>query len=372
MPPTIQAPFSQTPATQWTIPQVIAWLQSKGFDAEIQCAFQENDITGDILIKLDGLALKDELGVTAFGKWMRLLKQIGELKQEDKKAKEKEKLVVGSRWSGSSRPASAIGDDEVWLKVWPVGNCPTSLVLCPSDGALATRSFWDSTRGSKDKHGVLSEGESSRKPNITKAEQFFNQPQSQPMPMTTIKTDTKTNPSEAGSMPISSFPSSPSFKHEKWDKEKEKEVKSITGSKGAISPGHGHAKKRSIDTSSMMGARDQLSIFGSALGKGRKPAPHYSSVGETRTVPPEEHSHCLLSRLYMGGSSQRKSKVPPSPSMTSTENEALIPTCNLNNNPHHSAPVISPVTPNTGASACALNQIGEPDYSGWMLYGGLN
>ncbi|KAG8736802.1 polar growth protein, partial [Ceratobasidium sp. 423] len=323
-PPTVQAPFSQTPATQWTVPQVIAWLQSKGFDSEIQRAFQDNDITGDVLIELDGPALEDELGVTAFGKRMRLLKQIGELKREDEKPKEKEKPVVGSRWSGSSRPASAIGDDEDRLKVRPTGNRPTSLVLSPSDGALATRGFWDSTRGSKDERGVLSEGESSRKPDITKAKQFFDQPQSQPTPTTTttIKTDAKTDPSEAGSTPISSFPPSPSFKREKWDKEKEKDVKSVTGSEGAISPGHTHAKKRSIDTSSVTGARDRLSIFGSALGKGRKPAPRYSSVGETGTVPPEERSHRSLSRLYMGGGSQRKSKVPPSPGTTSTENEA--------------------------------------------------
>ncbi|KAG8755940.1 polar growth protein, partial [Ceratobasidium sp. 423] len=330
MPPTVQAPFSQTPATQWTVPQVIAWLQSKGFDSEIQHAFQENDIT-------------DELGVTAFGKRMQLLKQIGELKREDEKAKEKDKLIVGSRWSGSFRPA-------VFL------------------------------------------GESSRKPDITKAKQFFDQPQSQPTPTTTIKTDAKTDLSEAGSTPISSFPPSPSFKREKRDKEKEKDVKSITGSEGAISPRH--AKKRSVNTSSMTGARDRLSIFGSALGKGRKPAPRYSSVGETGTVLPEERSHCSLSRLYMGSGSQRKSKVPPSPGTTSTENEArkrtisgpvgplrsaspaggfnipnrspVIPTRNLNNNPHHSAPAISSVAPDAGAGARALDRIGEPDYSGWM------
>ncbi|CUA68908.1 hypothetical protein RSOLAG22IIIB_08152 [Rhizoctonia solani] len=329
-PPTVSAPFSQTPATQWTVPQVIAWLQSRGFDTEIQRAFQDNDITGDVLIELDGPALKDELGVSAFGKRMRLLKQIGELKREDDKAKEqekekekensKEKLVIGSRWSGSSRPTSAIGDEEDRLKVRPAGNRPTSLVLSPSDGALATRGFWDSTRSTKDERGVLSEGESSRKPDISKAKQFFDQPQSQPTPTTTIKTDTKTDPSEAGSTPISSFPPSPSFRREKTDKEKEKDVKSVTNSEGATSPGH--AKKRSIDTSSVTGgARDRLSIFGSALGKGRKPAPRYSS-SETGTVPPEERSHRSLSRLYMGGGSQRKSKVPPSPGTTSTENEA--------------------------------------------------
>ncbi|KEP48673.1 SH3 domain-binding protein 2 pleckstrin-like (PH) domain protein [Rhizoctonia solani 123E] len=406
-PPTVSAPFSQTPATQWTVPQVIAWLQSKGFDNEIQRGFQDNDITGDVLIELDGPALKDELGVTAFGKRMRLLKQIGELKREDEKAKErekqsskessKEKLVVGSRWSGSSRPTSAIGDDDDRLKVRPTGTRPTSLVLSPSDGAIATRGFWDSARASKDERGVLSEGESTRKTDITKAKQFFDQPQSQPTPTTTIKTDTKTDPSEAGSTPISSFPPSPSFRREKPEKEKEKEkekdVKSVTGSEGATSPGH--AKKRSIDTSSVTGgARDRLSIFGSALGKGRKPAPRYSA-SETGAVPAEERSHRSLSRLYMGSGSQRKSKVPPSPGTTSTENEArkrtisgpvgplrsaspaggfnvpnrspVIPTRNLSNNPHHSAPAISPVA-NGGpaAGARALDQIGEPDYSGWM------
>ncbi|CAE6489172.1 unnamed protein product [Rhizoctonia solani] len=397
-PPTVSAPFSQTPATQWTVPQVIAWLQSKGFDADIQRGFQENDITGDVLIELDGPALKDELGVTAFGKRMRLLKQIGELKREEEKSKEvtKEKSIIGSRWSGSSRPASAIGDDEDRLKVRPTGTRPTSLVLSPSDGALATRGFWDSTRSTKDERGVLSEGESSRKPDITKAKQFFDQPQSQPTPTTTIKTDTKTDPSEAGSTPISSFPPSPSFKREKWDKEKEKEkekdVKSVTNSEGATSPGH--AKKRSIDSSSVTGgARDRLSIFGSALGKGRKPAPRYST-GETQP-PAEERSHRSLSRLYMGGGSQRKSKVPPSPGTTSTENEArkrtisgpvgplrsaspaggfnvpnrspVLPARNINNNPHHSAPAISPVTADgPGSGARALDQIGEPDYSGWM------
>ncbi|KAG8759220.1 polar growth protein [Ceratobasidium sp. 423] len=168
-------------------PPSVAWLQSKGFDTEIQRAFQENDITGDALIELDGLALKDKLGVTAFGKRMRLLKQIGELKREDEKAKQqqekensKEKLVTR----------------------------PTSLVLSPSDGALATRGFWDWAQDShKDERGVLSKGESSHKPDITKAKQFFDQ--AQPTPTTTIKTDTKTDPSEAGLTPISSFPPSP-------------------------------------------------------------------------------------------------------------------------------------------------------------------
>jgi hypothetical protein len=54
---------------------------------------------------------------------MRLLKQIGELKRDEEKSKEpvKEKSIIGSRWSGSSRPASAVGDDDDRLKVRPTG-----------------------------------------------------------------------------------------------------------------------------------------------------------------------------------------------------------------------------------------------------------
>ncbi|CAE6379148.1 unnamed protein product [Rhizoctonia solani] len=247
-----QAP-AVTPATQRTVPQVVAWLQS-GFDTGIQRAFQDNDITGDVPIKLDGPALKDELGVSAFGKRMRLLRQIGQLKREDDKAEEhekekggensKEKLLFGSRWRGSSRPTSPIGDEEDRLKVRPARNRPTSLVLSPSDGALATRGFWDLTRSTKDERCVLSEGEPSHKPDITKAKEFFNhpQPQSQPTPTINIETGTKTDPTEARSTPIPSFPPSPLFRRKKTDKEKESDVESVTNSQGATSPVH--AKER--------------------------------------------------------------------------------------------------------------------------------
>ncbi|CAE7154612.1 unnamed protein product, partial [Rhizoctonia solani] len=99
----------------------------------------------------------------------------------------------------------AIGDHEDGPKVRLTRTHPTSLVLSSSDCALS-RSFWDSARANKKERGVLNEGESSHKPDITKAKQFFDQPQSQPTPTTTtIKTNTKADSSEAGSTPISSF-----------------------------------------------------------------------------------------------------------------------------------------------------------------------
>ncbi|KAB5594201.1 Protein pob1 [Ceratobasidium theobromae] len=383
-PPTVSAPFTHTPTAHWTVPQVIAWLQSKGFDAHVQRSFQENDITGDVLIELDAPALKDEIGITAFGKRMRLLKAIGELKRESEKRSHPTRGSAG--WSTSSRPASAMGDaDDDRLKPKGGNTRPTSLVLSPSDGALATRGFWESSRG-KDDRGVLSEGEASHKPDINKAKQFFDQPQSQPTPTTTIKTDhtAKSDPSEAGSTPISSFPPSPSFKRERWaDKSADKDAaKSVTGaSEGGTSVGH--SKKRSMDGSST-GGRDRLSIFGTALGKGRKPAPRYS----TGDAPSEERSHRSLSRLYMGTGSSRRSKVPPSPGALSTESDArkrtisgpvgisapigTSPTAPSRNpssiNPHQSTSAISSDAgvPADAGAAHALDQIGEPDYSGWM------
>ncbi|KAG8733608.1 hypothetical protein FRC11_004658 [Ceratobasidium sp. 423] len=97
-----------------------------------------------------------------------------------------------------------------------------TLVLSPT-----TRGFWDLAQGGKDDRGVLSEGKLPCKPDITKAKQVSDQ--SKPMSTTTIKTDT-------------SFPLSLLFK---FEKEKEKDAKSVTsGSEGAASPVH--AKKCSI------------------------------------------------------------------------------------------------------------------------------
>ncbi|CAE6431849.1 unnamed protein product [Rhizoctonia solani] len=211
------------------LPLLLGRSPSSPFDSDIQRAFQENDTTGNVLIKLGGPELKD-LGVTAFGKRMRLLKQIGKHKKEEEKAeqRETEKPVVGSRWSGSSRPASAIGGDEDRLKVKPtgVGDTLSGMNLANFCSGLSdiSRSFRRATAclppaDSEIRHKAIKmsvaclASKSSRKSDITKANQFFDQ--SQPTPTTTTKTKTKTDLSKAGSTPISSFPPSPSFKMKK-------------------------------------------------------------------------------------------------------------------------------------------------------------
>ncbi|KAG8683298.1 polar growth protein, partial [Ceratobasidium sp. 394] len=220
--------YTAVPTARWTLTHVLAWLTAKGFDQEVRRVFTENDITGDVLLELDAAALKDEIGITAFGKRTRLLKAIAELKQGGEKEKgsgtDTEVAAGGARFLGhaarssagwsSSRPGTPGTkelEDESKLRVRNGnGARPTSLVLSPSDGALATRQLWNPSRdrensanSGKDERGVLSEGEAPRKPDIAKSKQFFD---------TQTPTTTKTDPSESGSTPISSFPPSPSFK----------------------------------------------------------------------------------------------------------------------------------------------------------------
>ncbi|KAG8738831.1 polar growth protein [Ceratobasidium sp. 414] len=407
--------YTAVPCAQWTLAHVLAWLIAKGFDQEVRRAFTENDITGDVLLELDGAALKDEIGITAFGKRSRLLKAITELKRGGEKEKgsgtDAEIAAGGPRFMGhatrsstgwsSSRPgtpATKEPEDESRLRVRNGnGARPTSLVLSPSDGALATRQLWNpsrdrenSTNSGKDERGVLSEGEAPRKPDIAKSKQFFD---------TQTPTTTKTDPSEA-STPISSFPPSPSLKREKWgDKERiaggDKLVVGSTPKKDkddASMGGHSRGK-RSVDGSST--GKERLSIFGTALGKGRKPAPRYSGVADGNTPPQsDDRSHRSLSRLYMGSASQRKPKerstVPPISPVTPMDNEARKRTIS---GPLSSMRSASPAGGYTKAGASlsphmpqrtlstsqssqtvpgfkpgerAVDQIGEPDYNGWM------
>lgn len=64
--------------SKWATSQVVDWLNNAGFTS-ISHLFQENEITGDILIKLDLNTLKD-IGVVAFGKRFNLNNAINGLK----------------------------------------------------------------------------------------------------------------------------------------------------------------------------------------------------------------------------------------------------------------------------------------------------
>ncbi|THG96991.1 hypothetical protein EW026_g4932 [Hermanssonia centrifuga] len=67
--------------SEWTVEEVVDWLRSKGFDQSVCDRFIEQEITGDVLLELDANILKSELGIIAFGKRVRIVNAITELRR---------------------------------------------------------------------------------------------------------------------------------------------------------------------------------------------------------------------------------------------------------------------------------------------------
>ncbi|KAH8825982.1 sterile alpha motif/pointed domain-containing protein, partial [Flagelloscypha sp. PMI_526] len=75
------SPPANPDPTTWSLPDVLAWLRSKHFSEDVLEKFIEQDITGDVLLSLDDLkVLKEEIGILAFGKRVRVLNAIADLK----------------------------------------------------------------------------------------------------------------------------------------------------------------------------------------------------------------------------------------------------------------------------------------------------
>ncbi|KAI0371457.1 hypothetical protein BV20DRAFT_1120507 [Pilatotrama ljubarskyi] len=70
-----------THPSEWTVDEVIEWLKSKGFDQGVCDKFAEQEITGDVLLELDANVLKSEIGIAAFGKRVRIVNAISELRR---------------------------------------------------------------------------------------------------------------------------------------------------------------------------------------------------------------------------------------------------------------------------------------------------
>ncbi|KIP10364.1 hypothetical protein PHLGIDRAFT_125572 [Phlebiopsis gigantea 11061_1 CR5-6] len=67
--------------SEWTLEEVIEWLKGKGFDQAVCDKFIEQEITGDVLLELDANVLKTEFGIAAFGKRVRIVNAIAELRR---------------------------------------------------------------------------------------------------------------------------------------------------------------------------------------------------------------------------------------------------------------------------------------------------
>jgi hypothetical protein len=74
MPPSVRP-------VEWAVEEVVDWLRSKGFDEMVCDKFTEQDITGDILFKLDLETLKSEIGIIAFGTRIRIANVIADLRR---------------------------------------------------------------------------------------------------------------------------------------------------------------------------------------------------------------------------------------------------------------------------------------------------
>ncbi|KAK7433817.1 hypothetical protein VKT23_020533 [Stygiomarasmius scandens] len=74
--------FKDKPIPDWSLRDVISWLKSKGFDQDVYGKFAEQEISGDVLTDIDVNILKNEIGVTTFGKRIRVANAIAELKNQ--------------------------------------------------------------------------------------------------------------------------------------------------------------------------------------------------------------------------------------------------------------------------------------------------
>ncbi|CAG8454815.1 12551_t:CDS:10 [Ambispora gerdemannii] len=68
--------------SNWDVEKVCSWLHEKGFDS-LMHQFIENDITGDVLLELTLVTLK-ELNIMSFGKRVKIMSAIADLKTQYK------------------------------------------------------------------------------------------------------------------------------------------------------------------------------------------------------------------------------------------------------------------------------------------------
>src|SRR5437763_487717 len=86
-------------------------VKSALLNARINTTYPENDITGDVLLELDVNTLKEEIGIPAFGKRMRIANSIAELRRPPSvnssspsvRTPNHQHTVFSSGYGGSSR-----------------------------------------------------------------------------------------------------------------------------------------------------------------------------------------------------------------------------------------------------------------------------
>ncbi|KAH9987791.1 hypothetical protein BJV77DRAFT_1024192 [Russula vinacea] len=359
---------------EWTVEEVVEWLRSKGFD-EVQ------EITGDVLLELDLAILKSEIGITAYGKRIRIANAIADLRRPpsilSSSAEQHTRPGSLSRGSpltqqGNSQSPTAQGSVGLGSLVSPesppdsgdltgppapVGlglgippsllaggshnkaakGRPPQLSLSPSDPALGANAMEEDS-------GVMSD--SATKGRVTKSRsKLFGRQNSS---------------SSTGKMPSS-------------QKEVTTPRSDITPIDDGVRLRH-QPRKRSLDTAR---ENSRLSFFGTTiagtLSKARKPPPRYSSGTPDPEVSPDR-SVLSLSRLYYSSGSRKTSRSAASDgkedkrekrdSKDSKKDSTLLR--------KPASPTIAPATGSFKSGQSILAQIGQPDHEGWMRKRGEN
>ncbi|KAB5589124.1 SH3 domain-binding protein [Ceratobasidium theobromae] len=347
--------FSRTPTEQWTVLQVLAWLEAKGFDAEIRQAFCEQEITGDVLLDLTVAELKNEIGIVALGKRKRILKAIGELQQFRRPDK-----LGAEGLNGSVERAELPSDSVVEAQSRKVNSRPASLVLVAQGFADAGEREKGAKAGSFDPNQGRSNPTGRLDP-----------PQS---PHTLTISDEQlwsANSSDASPTSTSSLPPSPLFTWEQGGN------KPAHGGQNNLNGGYfekgdmneEHPENRHVVEMPKESANDQSDI-GAALAIRRKPVPLYPIREEPRS---NEELDRALSRLNIGYGFQHDAQPSQSRGVVSTSNWPHItfqdpdpnlisrrPSLKVNSNPTEAG------EPDSSSHTHSLDQIKEPEYWGWM------
>ncbi|KAH9983046.1 hypothetical protein BJV74DRAFT_989158 [Russula compacta] len=401
--------------SEWGVEDVIYWLRSKGFDDMVCDKFIEQEITGDVLLELDVVVLKSEIGILAYGKRIRIANAIADLRRPSSVLSSADQptrpeslfhggsplaqqgtpfspapVALGSAGLGSIMsaesppnsgdstrrsplPASRGSDPGIRPSVTDsdatVGlglgippallagghnrkGRPPQLSLSPSDPALrANVPGIPGEHEVEEDRGVLSDSET--KNVVTKRSNIFRRQNS------SSSTGKASSPRKSKEVPTS-----------------QSNIAQL-GDGVQLRP---QARKRSLDATRENNTR--LSIFGTTfagtLGKARKPPPRYSASTENEVSP---GSALSLSRFYYGNGSRKSStrsdgganrgkedhkreKRDSRDSISPRERKDPV----LLRKP--ASPTVSTGGPRTGKGI--LEQIGIPDHKGWMRKKGEN
>ncbi|KZP00305.1 hypothetical protein CALVIDRAFT_595672 [Calocera viscosa TUFC12733] len=353
----------------WSTSDVLSWLTAKGFDSSVLDKFEEQDITGDVLLSLDLALLKDELGISAFGKRVRLNNAIADLRRTAGTAGspgQGQDTSPGN--SGSARagiphglvlsPESAPRTNEMSPAEWTTpGSVPVKTEEPAALGPLVGLGFAgfgnrqsslpsaggsDGTGSMRGKRSTIGSAEPNFIPEEDESREENGTMEGDKTSMTTMSKPahtahsagsrsshepgaTETEPtsaaaslrqSQAKDTPPSSIPPSPS-KRTSVESPTSASVVKRSGSSGGLK------SKKTADSQK----DGRLSFFGGSLGKGRKPPPRYSSEGmpdTSPTAPTQQAAEKRSLSRYLGGSTHRKTASGQSNIRTSGASAANI------------------------------------------------